>query len=730
MKKQLTLAVLTAVGLTALGAAPALAAEDIVNLEGIVVTDVRDRGILPGGYSDMNGSVGILGDTNVMKVPFSQMNYTSKLMETFGASAQPIDTVLRTNPSIRSAGSVWHSDFTIRGVRSNGTSMFLNGIPGMFTQFQLPTHFTDRVEVTSGPAGGFMGTGTQYESNAGGGIVNFVSKRAPGEDVRRITVQHIGKGHWANYMDVSHRFGDNKEWGVRINTEWVNGEMSVKKENYKASSVYVNIDRQTDAATTNFLAGYRDMRLQNGHRWFKLSKNYEAQFTGNTAPTLLKPPSGDTHVGFPGMAKETLGYIFALNHEQKLNDNWKAFINAGTNHNNLSKNVSGWASAFEIDDTEGNYKIKVMDGLNRMDSSYVGIGLRGMLETGNVKHNIVFLHDRSWRNRGGTLAGSTPYGKNTPPVGTANIYTGVITYNPLVSNPKEAKTAKQRMWGFSLVDRMEIDNWQIMLGGHYHQATTTSIKNGAYDKSVTTSGWSPTFGVVYSPSQEWSVYGSYSEYFNEGEIVGPSYQNAGQVFSPMKTKQVEFGGKYYKDGLLVTAAVFDLKMPEKRFEKLVGDDANTWFQDGEQRMKGAELNVQGKITDKVSAFGGVMYMDAKFTKNTDKRLEGKRLFAQPYWSATMGLSYQPTDKTNLFLRGNYTGDSIIRTQGEKKEIIVPSYWVWDLGLRHTLDLAGYNATLGVTVYNLLDKDYWMASRGDQVYLSLPRTIMLSAQFDF
>lgn len=133
MKKQLTLAVLTAVGVAALGGAQPAAAQDIINLEGVVVTDVRDRGILPGGYADMNGTVGILGDTNIMKVPFSQMNYTSKLMETFGASAQPIDTVLRTNPSVRSAGSVWHSDFTIRGVRSNGTSMFLNGIPGMFT---------------------------------------------------------------------------------------------------------------------------------------------------------------------------------------------------------------------------------------------------------------------------------------------------------------------------------------------------------------------------------------------------------------------------------------------------------------------------------------------------------------------------------------------------------------------------------------------------------------------
>ncbi|MCI5837313.1 MAG: TonB-dependent siderophore receptor [Veillonellaceae bacterium] len=729
MKKQLLLAALAvACGMQTNWAA--MQAEPMYSLEGVIVTDVRDVGILPGGYADLNSTVGILGDTNVMKVPFSQMNYTSKLMETFGASGQPIDTVLRTNPSIRSSGSVWHSDFTIRGIRSNGTSMFLNGIPGMFTQFQLPTHFTDRVEVTSGPAGGFMATGTQYESNAGGGIVNFVSKRAPGEDVRRLTVQHIGRGHWANYLDLSHRFGEDQEWGVRINTEWVNGEMSVKNENYKASSIYVNVDRQTENSTTNFLAGYRDMKLTNGHRWFKLSKDYEAQFPAGQTPTLLKPPAGDSDLSFPGNEKWTLGYIFALNHDQKLNDKVTVFLNAGTNHNNLSRNVSGWASAFEIDDTAGNYKIRIMDGLNRMDSSYLGVGVRADVKTGAVKHNLVFLHDHSWRNRGGTWPGSTPYTKDTPPVGQGNIYNGIISFNPLESNPKEMKTATQRMWGFSLVDRMEIGQWQVMLGGHYHKATTTSISKGKYTQSVTTDGWSPTFGLVYSLNDNSSVYGSYSEYFNEGEIVGSSYQNAGQVFAPIKTKQIEFGGKYYKDGLLLTAAYFDIKMPEKRFERLVGDSANTQFMDGEQRMKGVEFGVQGKLTDKLSAFGGVTYMDAKFTKNTAKELNGKRLFAQPYWSGSMGLSYQPSDRTNAFIRANYTGDSIIRTQGAKREIIVPSYWVWDIGVRHSLFIGGQKATLGVTVYNLFDKDYWMASRGDQVYASLPRTLMLSAQWDF
>lgn len=699
------------------------APEEMYDLGGIVVTDVRDTGILPGGYADTNASIGFLGSQNVMNVPFSQTNYTAKMLDTFGGPGQPVDTVLQTNPSIRAAGSVWHSDFTFRGFRSNGTSMFLNGIPGMFTQFNMPTYFTDRVEITSGPAGGIAGTGTQYESDASGGIINFVSKRAPGEDVRRLTTFFTGHSNVGGQIDLSHRFGDKKEMGVRVNAEWINGETSIKNQNYNTSSVYVNFDRQTDKSKTNLLAGYRDLRIQNGHRWFKIDKTYDSD-------TLLPAPKGDSDFGFPGNYKSTEGYIIALNHEQTLNDQWTVFLNAGMNRNNLSANVTGKNSAFSIVNKAGDYPLIIMDGLNRMHAYYLGMGARAHFTSGDVKHEVVIMTDWSSRKRGNVWPGTGFKDKN---IGNANIYTGIIgTPLTYTTNPKEMRIGAQRMWGISVVDTMEVDKWQVILGGHYHKATNSSISMGKVTKTLTTSGFSPTFGLVYRPNKEVSVYANHSEYFNEGEIVGTGYTNAGQVFKPVKTKQNEIGVKYQKDGLLTTLSLFEITKNSKRFMHMNGPDKPmTQFMDGQVRHRGVELNMNGRLTNKWTIFGGLLYMDAKHVRDQQVILNGKKESAQPDWTGTIGIAYEPNDQWNMFLRGVYTGKSIIRVQGDlSRELTVPAHTVFDLGARFKTALAGHDATFGLTVYNLFDKDYWMASRGDQIYASLPRTLMLSAQFNF
>ena len=45
-------------------------------------------------------------------------------------------------------------------------------------------------------------------------------------------------------------------------------------------------------------------------------------------------------------------------------------------------------------------------------------------------------------------------------------------------------------------------------------------------------------------------------------------------------------------------------------------------------------------------------------------------------------------------------------------------------------LGSVPTTFGLTVYNVLDKEYWMASRSDKsLYLSTPRTFALSMAMD-
>lgn len=59
---------------------------------------------------------------------------------------------------------------------------------------------------------------------------------------------------------------------------------------------------------------------------------------------------------------------------------------------------------------------------------------------------------------------------------------------------------------------------------------------------------------------------------------------------------------------------------------------------------------------------------------------------------------------------------------------LPSYMTYDLGVNYKTAFNKTPVTLTAMCYNLTDKNYWTAY-GNNLILSSPRTLMLSATFD-
>ena len=155
-----------------------------------------DRDALPGGFVSTKGTSGLLGENNVMDVPFTQMNLTAKTIEDYGEPTLALDSILRNNPGVRGGGTALHNDFSIRGITVNGTSTYVNGIPGLMTQFNAPTYFAERIDITTGPNSTLTGTMPTYENSFAGGIVNFVSKKATDAPITRYKQTFSGKDHF------------------------------------------------------------------------------------------------------------------------------------------------------------------------------------------------------------------------------------------------------------------------------------------------------------------------------------------------------------------------------------------------------------------------------------------------------------------------------------------------------------------------------------------------------
>ena len=147
-KKALVMSVLCAIA--SVGFVMSASAENVVhgNLDEIVVEGSRDK--MPGEMVNAKGSVGLLGEKDVMKTPFSVTNVAQKTMDLFLGPNEPLDKALVGVPSVRASGSVLHGDFSVRGFRTNGTAMYVNGVHGVMTQFNLPMFAMEGIDVVSG----------------------------------------------------------------------------------------------------------------------------------------------------------------------------------------------------------------------------------------------------------------------------------------------------------------------------------------------------------------------------------------------------------------------------------------------------------------------------------------------------------------------------------------------------------------------------------------------------
>lgn len=564
----------------------------------------------------------------------------------------------------------------------------------------------------AGPNSGLSGTGTHYESDAAGGLVNFVTKRAGEKDFSRFTLSHSGHNLFGGYLDFSYRFGRNRDWGARVNIEKVDGETAVDGQRVKSSSVYVNLDHRDDRSKTNIFTGYRENEIINGQRWFKLA---------NAVTRFPSVPDHSRNYSFNGMDKATYGWVLAINHEQKFNDDWKWFMNFGLLHNKLNKNVMYEYSALTILNDNGDFNINEQSSTTPQKAYYWQAGIHGKVTLGDVVNNLTLAVDRAWRLRDGTKSFTTYH------LGTGNIYTGILNQiAPAYSGYESYLSNKTRIAGISFVDSIDYKKLNVILGIHYHKANVDSYSaaTGRVSSSANSSATCPTYAVMYSPTENFAAYMSHAENFNVGTVVGSTYQNQGDILPPAKTKQNEIGFKYTNKGFLAALSFFDIEQANN-IDVLKGGKLYQ-LQDGRLRHKGVELAVSGKLGDKWNFSTGLSYLDATYDKTKNGQYDGVIESGRPRWAGSMMLRYDADESFGAFGRVVYTGSAPVLYE----KFWAPSYALVDVGVEYKTKIARMPAKFSLTCYNLFNKSYWMIARGDNLYMSTPRTLALTMSVDF
>lgn len=299
--------------------------------------------------------------------------------------------------------------------------------------------------------------------------------------------------------------------------------------------------------------------------------------------------------------------------------------------------------------------------------------------------------------------------------------------------------------------------WRMVASLRYdHWKADTSLKN-VNTASSSDGAVSGRVAAMYKPVEEASLYAAYAQ-AAQPSAMGATTNNAiygsaaAAKYSPATSKTTELGGKWdvLRHRLALTGAIFRTEVSDSW--EYNPDEVSPVRALPSKRVQGAELGVQGNVTEQWSVYGGLSRLKSKQTKGANSGSEAKNV---PDTTFNLWTSYTPVSglvfsygaqymgerrySDNAYVGGLNNNSSTVAGPAGRAPTYVfdtekaPSYWVHSAAVRYRVNP---NLALNLNVQNLTNKFYWArigsSLDGFQLY-GVPgasRTVTLSADLSF
>lgn len=662
------------------------------------------------GYlvKDISG-IGVWGTKSLQDTPYSMTIISEDLIE--NSVAINMSQIFKMNPLTQDGGRQYQDQVNVSLRGFSGSAPVIDGIPYALGMASMSMEEIERVEIINGTSGFLYGGGRV------GGAVNYVIKSPTQQDLRNITIGNYGGEQYYSHIDLGGKFDEEGKFGYRVNLMYEDGETPVNNIDKEQKVASVALDWNI---TDNV---YADIKYN--HRYYK--SNNQVSFSGFSGenPKLdieeqYKPDwayDEKEHDRVIASLKWTINDIFNLRTSAFYEDGTYNLTSAGLTYlGNGLYNQSFW-----------NYG-------ERDTSSYGGnIYLDSEFSLLNTEHLLTIGYSENYTDFSVSADGFLGYTVRGITLSEAkNIAKPDWSSIGLLGTYPRIKAGDTRYKNILIGDDITFnEQWSAMIGVNYATVINESYHNSVggtnngslsskYDKSALT----PTLSLIYKPFSDLTTYATYMESLQQSVIVGSSYSNYGEILDPLESKQYEVGAKYsLSENLLLSSALFRIEKANQ-----YSDNATPmpkYVQDGEQIHQGIELVLTGKITDNLTIMTGGTWMDINVEESNDKNLEGKKPTEAASKMAKIYAEYEIPQIKGLFLTGGayYTGKKYANASNTN---YVPSYTLYDAGIRYKTKLDKYPTTFILNVQNLTDEDYWASSS----VLGDPRTVAFSMKMEF
>jgi iron complex outermembrane receptor protein len=692
-----------------------------------------------GGQVATGGSLGLLGNRNVMDTPFNQTNYTAQLIQ--NQQARTIRDVLMNDPSVRviqPAGGGSDGLF-IRGFYYDSGDYGLNGLYGIAPYYSTGANFVERVEVLKGPSAllnGMTTGGTGVASGgAVGGSVNLITKHAPDIDITQLTGTYVSRSQFGQITDVSRRYGEHKEWGIRLNSTYSNGGTPWNRQTDEFGNVVLGLDYRGENARMAVDVGDQADNLNPPLRFFTLSTN---------PPTTIipPPPKAGTNFQVPWAYYAPTDFFSTVRGEVDVTDWVTAYAAFGYHDSNInyaypSPNISN-AAPGAISSPPGTFQLgglwsRPFTGAERFETLAGEAGVRATVDTGPVNHavNVNYsINDRTYNQQIRT--------RSANPL-TDLIFWNLYTEPTNIPKPNFTTLSANQNTGVTLKsvgvsDTMSIWNKRVQLTVGVRRQTAGSEVTNILTPSLSrpeqeTSVWSPAYAILVKPVENISLYANYIEGLQTPVVVSGAFQNVGTVFPPSKTTQAETGVKIDTGRFTTTLSLFEIEQPSVIS---VGSGVTATQQlNGRQRNRGAEVNVFGEIAPDIRVLGGIALIDGVQVNTQNGTNNGKKAMGVAAVNANIGAEWDTP-----FVRGLTLSGRVVYTSSQYANLTntlsIPEWTRVDIGARYTFTSPwnGKPIVVRANIENVFNEAYWASAYSGVITLAAPRTYLVSTTFNF
>lgn len=416
-------------------------------------------------------------------------------------------------------------------------------------------------------------------------------------------------------------------------------------------------------------------------------------------------------------------YTFRLGYDGQIFDRWN--LSADVNHQD------GSHSTFNHQPVSASADGTLVRGqqqfLPEEKRTQLRVQVDGKLQLGATHHQLALGADHNVRKFGSEGSfGMTPNVINffDPVYGLTEVDVSPV----LVSDFNDKQTSFYAQDVIAIGDRwivsagLRVDDYrrdrEIMFG--------TNLNNLSLDSKIETS---PNAGVVFKPTENLSLYASYSESFDPNNPSVNIVTGDLVTLDPSEGKQYEVGvkGLLWNERVFATLSYFDLTRTNVRF----GTDPVTQVAllNGEEASKGVELDVTVQFAEGLNLIFNYAYLDAEIVVGNN---EGNRPVNTPRNTANLWLTYE-------FLQGPLRGFGIGGGASHKGEFFANSSNTLALDSFTTVDLTAFyylplssrsQLRFQLGVRNLTDENYIRSGSTRSLDVGEPRNFHASVGFEF